>query len=150
MAIPTAARDLLTRIMGSRALRRRQVVPYCADKEPGHFVLGREKNNLESNVPFALGYPFTKLAIGYDEKRREDVTASRLVWDGQRSIRSNHRPRQGGWGTSQGRDAGGHVASRQSPRKGAFLSHSCRMRSWSPSSPIDVSISTTSGCTELF
>ena len=80
--------------------RSPRCVLYCAEKEPRHFVFGQEKNNLESNVPFALGYPFTKLAIGYDEKRREDVTASRLVWDGQRSILSNHRPRQGGWGTS--------------------------------------------------
>jgi hypothetical protein len=90
MAIPTGcARPAYPHhgVAGLAAVAR--VVPSCADKEPGHFVFGREKNNLESNVPFALGYHFTKLAIGYDEKRREDVTASRLVWDAQRSIRSN-------------------------------------------------------------
>ena len=90
MAIPTGcARPAYSHhgVAGFAAVAR--VVPSCADKEPGHFVFGRERNNLESNVPFALGYHFTKLAIGYDEKRREDVTASRLVWDAQRSIRSN-------------------------------------------------------------
>lgn len=60
-----------------------RVVLYCAEKEPGHCVFGQEKNNLESNVPFALGYDFTKLAVGYDEKRRKAITASRLVWDGR-------------------------------------------------------------------
>jgi hypothetical protein len=69
--------------MGSRAFAAvARVVLYCAEKEPGHCVFGQEKNNLESKVPFALGYDFTKLA-GYDEKRRKDITASRLVWDGR-------------------------------------------------------------------
>ena len=69
--------------MGSRAFAAvATVVLYCAEKEPRHFVFGQEKNNLESNVPFALSYHFTKLAVGYDENRRKDVTASRLVWDG--------------------------------------------------------------------
>ncbi len=111
-----AASDLLTRIMGSRAFAAvARVVPYCADKEPGHFVFGQEKNSLEPNVPFALGYHFTKLAVGYDEKaqrrhgeptgvgRPEIDSVERIVLD-----------KEGG--TSEGRDAGGHVAQAGSRR----------------------------------
>jgi hypothetical protein len=102
-AIPTGCQRPAYPHHGSRAFAAvARVVLYCADKEPGHFVFGQEKNNLESNLPFALGYHFTKLRSATTRRGRKVVTASRLVWDGPESIRSNASSRQGGWGRARG------------------------------------------------
>ena len=92
-AIPTGCQRPAYPHHGSRAFAAvARVVLYCADKEPGHFVFGQEKNNLESNVPFALGYHFTKLRSA--TTRRGAKSSRRVDWCGtdQNRFGRTHRP----------------------------------------------------------